>query len=561
MIMYNKSTDKINLQYIARICALKGMRHVVISPGSRNAPLIIAFNRESSIRTHVIVDERSAAYFALGMAQQTGEPVGVICTSGTALLNYAPAVAEAYYQRVPLLVISADRPAEWIDQDDSQTIRQPGALAQVVKCSYQLPVESTQKDDVWYVNRCVNDAINCMMSDRKGPVHLNIPLSEPLCGLADKIVEEPRVFDKISGGSALSPEDLGMLSERIAASSAVMILASMHSPSQALENALSALSRHENVIVLTETVSNLKNPSFINNIDRNLCRMTDGNKERLMPELLISFGGPLISKFLKTRFKDNPPVEHWYIGVEDHAIDTFCHLSRQLDISPERFFSALGPLVRNNPDASYKKEWMELEAYSDMRHRDFIADLPWSDLKAFSRIIPSLPTGSRLQLSNGTCVRYHQLFKGCNVSQVNSNRGTSGIDGSTSTAAGASAVFDGVTTLITGDISFLYDSNGLWNRKLSPNLKIIVMNNGGGGIFRFIKGPSDVEELEEFFETPHGLDFSKIAALYSLDYFSAENEEELEAALPLLYESPRPAILDVKTPNDLNAQILRAYFK
>lgn len=560
--MVNKSTDKSNIQLFARLCALRGLKHVVISPGSRNAPLIVAFNREPDIKTHVVVDERSAAYFALGIAQQTADPVGIICTSGTALLNYGPGVAEAFYQRLPIMVISADRPEEWIDQDDSQTIRQYKSLDSFVKASYQLPAEVHTPETEWYINRMVNEAFNRMTSGRKGPVHLNIPLSEPLCDLAPILTTIPRQIHRIDANHAINDAQIQELGAHISESTKVMILASMHPGSEKLQKILAKLAQLPQVVVLTESISNIQDKRFVSCIDRTLCRMQKDKKEQkpYFPDILISYGGAVISKFLKTRFKENQPQEHWFIGEEEHVIDTFCSLTLQVNADPVKFFTYLFPYVKAK-DSGYNELWGKLVQNADIQHKEYVDNIGWCDLKAFSQILKLIPASSRLQLSNGTSVRYHQLFKNCKANRVNANRGTSGIDGSTSTAAGAAAVYDGFTTLITGDISFLYDSNALWNNKLSKNLKIIVMNNGGGGIFRFIKGPSDLEEGEEFFETPHQVAIHQLAAAYGLNYLCAQNEKELKQAMRSLYAWEKPTILEVITPREVNDEILRNYFK
>lgn len=558
----DKSTDKKNLQHLARLCVMRGMRHVVISPGSRNAPLMVAFNREPMIECHVIVDERSAGYFALGIAQQTEEPVGLICTSGTALLNYAPAIAEAYYQRIPLMVMSADRPDEWIDQDDSQTIRQFKVLDSFVKASYQLPVENAGDSAEWYINRMVNEGINRMMSGRRGPVHLNIPLNEPLCELAGRMKETPRVFKRIDPSGGITESQMAELADRLTSCKRIMIVASMNSSTEKLQKMLGKLANLPQVVVLTETIANLPDKKFIGCIDRTICRLPKEERERgkLFPDILISFGGPLISRLLKEKLKAYRPTEHWYIGEGELAIDTFCSLSLQIAVDPALFFSQIAPQVKANT-SEYAVLWKKLEEKADRLHKEYIDHIGWCDLKAFSQILKLIPANSRLQLSNGTSVRYNQLFKNCKASRVNANRGTSGIDGSTSTAAGAAIVYDGFTTLITGDISFLYDSNALWNSMLSKNLKIIVINNGGGGIFRFIKGPGQLEELETFFETPHSVEIHKLASAYGLNYLCAQNEKELKQAMRSLYAWEKPTILEVITPREINDIILRNYFK
>lgn len=558
----DKTTDKNNVQLLARLCALRGMEHVVVSPGSRNAPLVVAFNREPAITCHVIVDERSAAYFALGIAQQTDKPVGLICTSGTALLNYAPGIAEAYYQRIPLFVMSADRPEEWIDQEDSQTIRQYKVLDSLVKASYQLPVEGKDSTSEWYCNRIINEAFNRMVSGRKAPVHLNIPLEEPLCGLKTRIQTFPRIFDRIDANASIQDNEMIDLAAQITDSPKVMILASMHSGSDKLQKLLAKLAQLPQVVVMTESVANVQDKRFVGCIDRTICRLPKDAKDQrdFFPDILISYGGAVISKMLKEKLKTFSPREHWFIAEEEQAIDTFCSLTLQVNATPLQFFTQLTSLAKSN-DSVYAQKWNDLVQHADLRHKAYFDEIGWCDMKAFGLILKLIPANSRLQLSNGTSVRYHQLFKNCKANHVNANRGTSGIDGSTSTAAGAAIVYDGYTTLITGDISFLYDSNALWNSKLSKNLKIIVINNGGGGIFRFIKGPSELNELEEFFETPHQVEIHQLAAAYGLNYLSAQTEKELKQAMRSLYAWEKPTILEVITPREINDVILKNYFK
>ena len=278
------------------------------------------------------------------------------------------------------------------------------------------------------------------------------------------------------------------------------------------------------------------------------------------PDLVISYGGALISKFLKKALRDYPPQRHWHIGEADRLIDTYGAMTRKVKINPDKFFVQLTEKVVSN-NSAYAKNWQKLSQTADLIHDEFLKNMPWCDFKAFSVIVPMLPKESRLQLSNGTSVRYHQLFKNGKTSRVDANRGTSGIEGSTSTAAGGAYMFEGVTTLITGDVSFLYDSNALWNKRLSRNLRIIILNNNGGGIFRFIKGPSDVPEMEDFFETPHNVDIAKLAEAYGVNYLSAQNERELRMSMKTLYAWNKTTILEIKTPRFINDEILRSYYK
>jgi len=556
------TTDKKTVQIIVDICAQKGIKRVVVSPGSRNAPLSIAFNRDERIESYVIVDERSAAFFALGLSQKSGEPVALVCTSGTALLNYAPAVAEAFYQRIPLVILSADRPTEWIEQDDSQAINQQQLFANFTKYSCQLPVDITCHDEAWHTNRSVNEAINAAVSGRKGPVHINIPLREPLYGIAERNYTPERIFNQIEPQSQLSAELIEGLKNRIPKSSKIMILAAFL-PAEVKEQfniIIRKIEKISNVVIIAEPISNIQSNLTINNIDRVLNVISPDETEAFRPDVLISFGGSLVSKQIKTFLKNNPPAEHWYIGKGENHIDTFKKLTALIQLEPSAFLAQFfeeNTFIAND----YSANWQKKEQLSAQRHTDFMTVSPWSDLKAFEIISEGLPLNSDLQLGNSSAVRYVHLFEQKKLNSIQCNRGTSGIDGSTSTAVGAASISAVPTTLLSGDISFFYDSNALWNKYLSSNLRIIVMKNGGGSLFRFISGPSGVEELEEFFEAKQELDIEKMAALYNLPFYSAGNEVDLKTILPQVFSPHTKAvILEVTTPRLENDKVLKDYF-
>jgi 2-succinyl-5-enolpyruvyl-6-hydroxy-3-cyclohexene-1-carboxylate synthase len=567
------TTDKLRVQLLVQLCELHDLGHVVLSPGSRNAPLIVGFSR-SRVQTHVIVDERSAAYYALGLAQATGAPVALVCTSGTALLNYAPAVAEAYYLQVPLLVVSADRPEAWIDQADSQTVRQRNALEPHVKRSYQLPADD-REPALRHSARLVNDAFAVMESGRRGPVHINVPLEEPLCGLAERRDFGRSYIVQLNPDERFDDDMLTLFGVQIRQSQRVMIVATggggVTSMTDALlGNALDSLARQPQVVVLCESTANLASTSadcFVRCIDRTLCRIAPDEEPAFAPDVLITLGGALISRQLKRLLRANPPQTHIHVGKEEWLVDTFGALTEHINADPATFFDQLSDAVLASPSpaSDYRNRWLAVRAEADLCHAACVAGAPWSDMRAFAVMMEMLPKAQNLCLSNGTSVRYHQLFADAPIfNAVFSNRGTSGIDGSTSTAAGIAAGSGELTTLITGDISFLYDSNALWNEALSPQLRIIVLNNGGGGIFRFIPGPTSLEECERCFETVHRVDIGLLARAYGLDYRLATNEEELREALADLYgaePSERAALIDVRTPREVNDVVLKHYFK
>ena len=570
-----ETTDKTSCQILIDVIKAHGVKNIVVSPGSRNTPLIIAIARDKELNKTVIVDERSAAFVALGMcaANNGATPIALICTSGSALLNYAPAISEAYYRNLPLIVISADRPAEWIDQDDSQTIRQFEALSNYVKKSYNIPTQCNTKNLRWYVNRIVNDALICSNSRRKGPVHINIQFDEPLNNLATIKHGHQRI---ISSSKTNNIIDKVFLKENIITklkSKKILIIAGFQNcentswVNQNNESKYSILdefiSKHPNAFLLTESISNIKSNNQCGNIDRAISYMDEKEKSSMQPDIVITFGGALISRLVKQYLREYNPTEHWHIGITDNTIDCFQSLTMRVETHPNIFFQQINAITHDidtTDIASYQRKWLKIIADAESSHNKYIANCRWSDLKAFSIILPNL--SGDLHLSNGTPIRYQQLFNpNKNISNVYCNRGVSGIDGCTSTAIGHALVSQCPTTLISGDLSAQYDLNALSINAIPANFKMIIMCNGGGGIFRFIKSTSDLPEINEYYAVNNHFPIKEISLGYNITFFAASNENELKKVLPtFLQSSNRPAILAIYTPAQESANILKNYF-
>ena len=562
---YTITTDHEACAELVEVLAGQGVRNVVISPGSRNAPLIVAFAREKRIENHVIVDERSAAFAAVGIAQSTGEPVAVVCTSGSAVLNYAPAASEAYYRQLPLIFVSADRQAEWIDQNDSQTIRQPGALAGVVKHTCNIPSDTNGANAAWWINRMVNEAAIIAGRAPKGPVHINVQLAEPLCGTQSRTPGKARIIENVEVLHHPRYDIADDCTDAILHTKKVMIVAGVMPHDDALERILSNMSLRNNVVVLTETIANISGERVITTIDRTLSAIRAGEEDNFAPELLITIGGALVTRMLKNFLRSNPPQEEWRIGIDHNVIDTMQHLTKRIEVEPAEFFRQIYAGIEHDSGhkakSSYAEMWRDATNVAKERDKSYISTAPWSDLKAFAQLLPMIPEGTELHLSNGTCIRYAQLFETPQVHHCYCNRGVAGIDGSTSTALGSSLVTtDRLTLLITGDMSLSYDISGLASQYNSPRFKIVVMCNGGGGIFRFIKGPSELQELEQYFEVNRDLPIGKYAAAFGFSYHEAHSEAELEEAAGRFFADPSAAMLAIYTPNTLNADVLRGYF-
>jgi 2-succinyl-5-enolpyruvyl-6-hydroxy-3-cyclohexene-1-carboxylate synthase len=541
-------------QSIIQICQAKGITNIVISPGSRNAPLTIGFVNNPKFNCYSIADERCAAFFALGIAQQTKEPVAVVCTSGSALLNYYPALAEAFYSQIPLIVISADRPQSKIDIGDGQTIRQQNVFENHSLYNANLKEGSSVEND-----SKINEAITISLH-KKGPVHINAPFEEPLYETVSELsvaVDIPAFANDTLTNSIGDLSDFATIWNK---SSRKMVLVGVNDPNMIAEQTIAALAQDESVVVLTETTSNLYHSTFINNIDTLITPFTNEDFEAFRPEILVTFGGMIVSKRIKAFLRRYQPKHHWHIDTL-RAYDTFNTLTKHFELSPAAFFEAFLPLTKS-VESDYFQKIDALKAVRKLKHETYVAKIPFSDFKVFEKVIQSLPKNSQLQISNSSAIRYAQLIAIDPSIEVYCNRGTSGIDGSTSTAVGAAVANEKQTIFITGDISFLYDSNALWNNYIPKNFKIILINNGGGGIFRILPGHEETTVFNTFFETSHGLTAEHLAKMYGFDYHIARDERSLVHELAALYnQNDKPSILEIFTPTLDNDRILLQYFK
>ncbi|MBK7556011.1 MAG: 2-succinyl-5-enolpyruvyl-6-hydroxy-3-cyclohexene-1-carboxylic-acid synthase [Flavobacteriales bacterium] len=556
------TSDHFTAAELARLCAAKGIHHAVISPGSRSAPLVIAFNEQDKITCLQVIDERSAAFFALGMAQQLHAPVALICTSGSAVLNYGPAIAEAFYQRIPLLVITADRPEEWVDQGEGQAIRQQGVLALHMKRSIQLPRDPHDDLSRWHCGRLINEAIDATLLPVSGPVHLNVPFEEPLYGTieVEQATRLSNLIAPVMTESFILPDHARWLIHQLSSSLKVMVLAGQGNWSEGLKKQLLQLSALPQVTVHTEATSNLDDPAFITCIDRAIEGVNEKNENDLKPDVLITFGGAIVSKRVKSLLRKWKPAQHWNIDVGQRHYDTYQSLTHDIAVSPEVFFAQISGSVKGS-ESMYREAWKMVDERTRGLHHRVVADAPFCDLSVFSILNDRIPGDSDVHVANSTPARYVQLFDRIRGHRWFSNRGTSGIDGCTSTAVGAAHARQKLTTLITGDTAFCYDSNAFWNEHLSPLLKVIIIDNGGGNIFRYIDGPDKDPDLLKWFEAPHTRNIEKLVKSYDLPYYHANDQASLVIGLDRLYAShTKPAVLHITTDALTSPKVLREYF-
>ena len=547
-------------QSITDLCFKKNIKNIVISPGSRNAPLTLGFNLHPYFKTYSVVDERAAAFFALGIAQQVKFPVVLVCTSGSALLNYYPAISEAYYSNIPLVILSADRPERLLNIGDGQTINQKNVFDKNIGYS-----ENLNQNDNYYLNLFglrannqdkINKALNFSI-EKQTPVHINIPFSEPLYEITNSL--SVNTINKLPGLNNQNIKNISSFRNKWQNSIKKIILIGVSSPDILCKKSIDLLASDSSLLVLTENTSNVYHPSFCNKIDQLIAPLTNKELKEFRPEILITIGGMIISKKIKAIFRDNKPKEHWHIGIHD-ANDTFFCLTKHFKTIPNNIISKLYENFKDN-GTDYHNKWDLIISKRKEKHKKYLSELIYCDFKVFDYVLKSIPSNSMLQVSNSSAIRYTQLFDIDSSINVFCNRGTSGIDGSTSTAIGAASVFKGNTVFITGDLSFFYDSNALWNNFIPTSFRIILINNKGGGIFKILTKDNNTELFKKFFETKHDLYAKDLCNMYGFEYFSSDDEDKLKNVLNDFYnQSEKPRLLEVITDNDYNQDYLLNYF-
>jgi 2-succinyl-5-enolpyruvyl-6-hydroxy-3-cyclohexene-1-carboxylate synthase len=531
-------------QHIAELGPLLtrcGIRHVVISPGSRNAPITQLFTSGDPFHTYSIVDERSAGYVALGMSRQLAEPVGVVTTSGTAVLNLAPAVAEAYHQQIPLVVLTADRPLEEIPRFNNQWLDQEAPYYSFSKGFYQLPLEVYHTEDLERMLVHVERLVSSAVTPPGGPVHLNVLLAEPLYSALPK--------PTLNVGGTGNHEDPGETDQSepgpVPADSKILVLAGMGAHDDALLKSLVHLTERRHAVVVAENIANLPGEGFIAHPDLLLAGTSKQERETLVPDLVISFGGQVVSKRLKLFLQSPGGPDH--VEITGDVVYFLDQLAGQ---------NVAGGGFSN----TYLDSWKITGERVLTLAREKLESLPFGNLSAIHRIFSKVPSGTVMHLGNSTTIRYSQIIQVRKDLLYYANRGISGIDGCVSSAVGAAMVSEKMHLLLVGDLSFVYDSNALWNKNFPDNLKIVVLNDGGGGIFRLLDGPDRMEFFEEYSVTHHPVSLELLSQAFGRAVQRAGGPEELEEKLDLLFASgTNLSVLEVDTSDSENSRIFKNF--
>ena len=554
-------SNKENVNILTALLVEYGVRHAVVCPGSRNSPIVHNLNECPDIACYPVTDERSAGFYALGMSQCLREPVVVCVTSGTALLNLAPAVAEAYYQHVPLVVISADRPPQWIDQLDGQTLPQPDALGRFVRKAVSLP-EPHDEETRWYCNRLVNEALMETRHHGEGPVHVNVPISEPLFEYSTPQLPEERsicLLNPRSDKTLLSVECAG----QFFTSKKPMVIIGQMSTEGLLPEELYSISSC--AVVLNESLS-VGNGG--NHFDEVLYAV--GDDPDYQPDFVLYLGDTMVSKRVKQWMRRLKEAHIWAVSEDGSIRDTSMQLYGVIEGHPadviDDLVEATGIKAIQSTEA-FKTRWEKVLAQA-AKHAEHYQP-------AYSEMAAVKCFEEQLGIKEDVCVHYgnSSAIRLANIyarHYVYCNRGVNGIEGSLSTAAGCSVIshLSPLTShlsnvfCVIGDLSFFYDQNALWNQNLRGNFRILLMNNGKGGIFNMLKGLEQSPARDKFVAAEHHTSAEGICKQNGVAYMKATNMEEMQKGIDTLLntESDCPVLLEVFTDAAEDERVFKDYY-
>lgn len=549
-------TGKKNVLQLVGLLKSHGIKKIVTSPGNRNLPIVHSLEQDPFFECYSIVDERSAAFFGIGLILKLRQPVAICCTSGTAVLNYASAVAEAYYQKIPLIVITADRERALLGQYEDQMVHQRNVFSNIVKKSVDL-LEATTKQDEWLCNRLINEAILAANHRGSGPVHINIEITNKEVARFD--IESLPAVRKISrhvegAGNINWKKHLSSLS---AFSKVVLVYGQSTEIGRAESNELIEFLKYSQAVIFTDNLSNLHHNNVVRNITGILTTLDSDAKEDLRPDLVITLHGmslPEIRRYLRR----HPPKEHWHIAENGEIVDQYQCLTEVFECTPEIFLKRMN--ATSTAAESSQKNSDYIAKWTDLDSRFPTPKVNYSNIYAIGRLLENIPKNSSLHLANSSCVRLAQYFNIDSSINVYSNRGTSGIDGCLSTAVGfSSQESQELTFIMIGDLTFFYDMNAVWNHHVGTGLRIFLLNNGGAGLFQYTIGKEKVPTLDVNIAAAHSTRAEAWVKSVGFTYLSARNEAELNDALPAFLDKDqnKPILFEVFTSMDTDTKELK----
>jgi 2-succinyl-5-enolpyruvyl-6-hydroxy-3-cyclohexene-1-carboxylate synthase len=538
-----------------------GMTDACTSPGSRSTPLVLSLAREPGLRAWSHVDERVAGFFALGLAKQSGRPVAVACTSGTAAAELAPAVIEAAQARVPLIVLTADRPPELRDVGAGQTIDQIKLYGDAVKWFVELGTHEATPERVRWMRALACRAYWTALDGRPGPVHLNVPLREPLV-LDGPLPDDPapgREHGRPWVGHPLVPTPSELPKVPVAPAPRAVVVAGREERDPALGEAVSAFAVAAGYPLLADPLSRARRgPAAVAHYDALL--RDERLAAELRPELVLRIGDLPTSKPLRT----------WLAGLDAEQValdgegawhDPAGVVGARIAASPRATLAALTPEHRDAGDAAWLDRWRSADRAAGAAIAATLGD-ELSEPRVAAELVAALPAGATLFTAASMPIRDLETFAAVRHDppppRILANRGANGIDGTVAAALGAAAAGDGPVVLHIGDVALAYDLTALLSaRRLGLDLTIVLVNNDGGGIFHFLPVAGERDAFEEHVATPHGLDFAQAAAAFGARHVAVPDVATLRAELALALGAGGVTILEVRTDRAANVALHR----
>ncbi len=557
-------TKILNVQIIVSLLKQHGIRHLVLSAGTRHVPLAHSVENDDFFSCYSVVDERSAAYFAIGLSKELGQPVAIACTSSTATCNYVPAIAEAYYQKVPLLILTGDRDPRRLGQLEDQMINQIDMYGNFCKKCVQLPIVS-DKNDVWYCQRLVNEAILELTRNGNGPVQINFPINQTIEDIADASVPSLPLYNKIERVDLEAPEEeWRQVSARLSQAKRIMVVCGSGDPvdTQTIQ-AMEHFFEKYNCFFATEYLSNLQCRGSINTYLLAESVSSTALKE-IGPDIVIFYGGNYVSRLKILLRNINAACESWHIAKDGVIVDQFQNLTKVFACSPKYFFSNLAELAGDsiNDQCFYKEiQGLLLHINETLVPTFTSCEKCLSAFSAMKYLASEIPSHSLLHLSILNSTRIMQMFPLKEDVTVYSNIGTDGIDGSMSTFLGQSYVTDRTCFLVIGDLSFFYDMNSLGIREIRNNLHILLINNGGGAEFYFSMGPERLPNIDLHISAAHKKQAKEWIEANGFRYLSAHTLEEYRENLKLFMasDSDKPVVFEVFTDKQTDVNLLKEF--
>jgi 2-succinyl-5-enolpyruvyl-6-hydroxy-3-cyclohexene-1-carboxylate synthase len=552
------SDNKLIVQLVSLLKEYE-IRHIVLSPGSRHFPLTHSLQNDKFFKLYSIVDERSAAFFALGLIQKYNCTVAVACTSGSAITNYCSAVSEAYYQRLPLLLLTADRVPEVLNQMEDQMIDQKNLFKGFIKYNVNLPTIRDENDE-WYANRLINEALINLNLHGRGPVHINYPiLSHSSDSFQTKVLP---VVRKISINTLeIDENQWHIFSNKIINKKIIIIWGQSVNITKELNQSLDKFCEIYDVVILKDKLSNLHNKCAIDNTFTTLHSLSISERDQLFPDIVFTIGANTVfNNEIKGYLKQYPDrFEHWQIGLEDKIIDPYKRLTEIFIMSESNFFDKLTSSFSkvNLGEKLYREKWFSISESIEEPNP------PYSQMYAIGKFMKSIPGNSVLQIANSIPIRMVHFFDLNKTVRCYCNRGVNGIDGSMSTAVGFASESNELTFLIIGDLSFFYDMNAIWNRHISKNLRILLTNNEGGAVMHSPFNQEMQKYLPPFTSAGHTTSAKGWVESLNFKYIAAYNCEEVDKGIDILTSTNTsgPILLEVFTKKENDVQVYKKYLR